>query len=251
MDINEEEKDSLLLSDEDNLLDDSLEDNSLISENKINEIAEANASLSTMDSDPFNLIKDVNSTLSKIEKKIDKDSVQLSKLDQLEEIKDELKKITSSNKVNEFNDVIDNDVSSSTNGNNLPDNTDLIIQIENLQEKIQKIETSNSAYEEKLKDIEETLVRFKKIENELEVEVIEEEIGQIPLSEENIFDDKVDEMKNNENINNSIKIHPKPKNNILVLILLLLILLVSGAVVLDSLGIVNLYLSEILKTFFN
>lgn len=251
MDINEEEKDSLLLSDEDNLLDDSLEDNSLISENKINEIAEANASLSTMDSDPFNLIKDVNSTLSKIEKKIDKDSVQLSKLDQLEEIKDELKKITSSNKVNEFNDVIDNDVSSSTNGNNLPDNTDLIIQIENLQEKIQKIETSNSAYEEKLKDIEETLVRFKKIENELEVEVIEEEIGQIPLSEENIFDDKVDEMKNNENINNSIKIHPKPKSNILVLILLLLILLVSGAVVLDSLGIVDLYLSEILKTFFS
>jgi len=251
MDINEEEKDSLLLSDEDNLLDDSLEDNSLISENKIDEIAEANASLSTMDSDPFNLIKDVNSTLSKIEKKIDKDSVQLSKLDQLEEIKDELKKITSSNKVNEFNDVIDNDVSSSTNGNNLPDNTDLIIQIENLQEKIQKIETSNSAYEEKLKDIEETLVRFKKIENELEVEVIEEEIGQIPLSEENIFDDKVDEMKNNENINNSIKIHPKPKSNILVLILLLLILLVSGAVVLDSLGIVDLYLSEILKTFFS
>jgi len=251
MDINEEEKDSLLLSDEDNLLDDSLEDNSLISENKIDEIAEANASLSTMDSDPFNLIKDVNSTLSKIEKKIDKDSVQLSKLDQLEEIKDELKKITSSNKVNEFNDVIDNDASSSTNGNNLPDNTDLIIQIENLQEKIQKIETSNSAYEEKLKDIEETLVRFKKIENELEVEVIEEEIGQIPLSEENIFDNKVDEMKNNEDINNSIKIHPKPKSNILVLILLLLILLVSGAVVLDSLGIVDLYLSEILKTFFN
>ena len=251
MDINDEEKDNLLLSDEDNLLDDNLEDNSLISENKIDEIAEANASLSTMDSDPFNLIKDVNSTLSKIEKKIDKDSVQLSKLDQLEEIKDELKKITSSNKVNEFNDVIDNDVSSSTNGNNLPDNTDLIIQIENLQEKIQKIETSNSAYEEKLKDIEETLVRFKKIENELEVEVIEEEIGQIPLSEENVFDNKVDEMKNNEDKNNSTKIHPKPKSNILVLILLLLILLVSGAVVLDSLGIVDLYLSEILKTFFN
>ena len=251
MDINDEEKDNLLLSDEDNLLDDSLEDNSLISENKIDEIAEANASLSTMDSDPFNLIKDVNSTLSKIEKKIDKDSVQLSKLDQLEEIKDELKKITSSNKVNEFNDVIDNDASSSTDGDNLPDNTDLIIQIENLQEKIQKIEASNSTYEEKLKDIEETLVRFKKIENELEVEVIEEEIGQIPLSEENIFDNKMDEMKNNEDINNSIKIHPKPKSNILVLILLLLILLVSGAVVLDSLGIVDLYLSEILKTFFN
>ena len=34
MDINDEDKRYLLLSDEDNLLDDSLEDNSLISENK-------------------------------------------------------------------------------------------------------------------------------------------------------------------------------------------------------------------------
>ena len=59
-----------------------------------------------MDSDPFNLIKDVNSTLSKIEKKIDKDSVNFQNLDQLEEIKDELKKITSQDKVNEFNDVM-------------------------------------------------------------------------------------------------------------------------------------------------
>ena len=59
----------------------------------------------------------------------------------------------------------------------------MIIQIENLQEKIQKIEASNSTYEEKLKDIEETLDRFKKIENELEVEVIEEEIGKNELNE--------------------------------------------------------------------
>ena len=126
---------------------------------------------------------------------------QLSKLDQLEEIKDELKKITSSNKVNEFNDVIDNDASSSTDGDNLPDNTDLIIQIENLQEKIQKIEASNNTYEEKLKDIEETLDRFKKIENELEVEVIEEEIGKIELNEKDIFNNKIDDMKNNEDDN--------------------------------------------------
>jgi len=250
MDINEEEKDSLLLSDEDNLLDDSLEDNSLISENKIDEIAEANASLSTMDSDPFNLIKDVNSTLSKIEKKIDKDSAQLSKLDQLEEIKDELKKITKSDKINQFNDVIDNDTNSPTDGDNLPGNTDLIIQIENLQEKIQKIEASNNTYEEKLKDIEETLDRFKKIENELEVEVIEEEIGKNELNEKDIFNNKIDDMKNNEDDNYKVKIHTKQKSNVLVLLLLVLILLVSGAFILDTLGIVNLYLTQTLKTLF-
>ena len=191
----EEDSNSLLSETEDALTD---SDDLLTSAPEVDPIEEANESLITMDSDPFNIIKEVNSTLSQIEKKIDKDSAQLSKLDQLEEIKDELKKITKSDKINQFNDVIDNDTNSPTDGDNLPGNTDLIIQIENLQEKIQKIETSNSAYEEKLKDIEETLVRFKKIENELEVEVIEEEIGQIPLSEENIFDNKVDEMKNNE-----------------------------------------------------
>ena len=252
MNINDDDSNDLLLSDEDNLLDESsLENNSLLSENKVDETAEANASLSTMDSDPFNLIKDVNSTLSKIEKKIDKDSAQLSKLDQLEEIKDELKKITKSDKINQFNDVIDNDTNSPTDGDNLPGNTDLIIQIENLQEKIQKIEASNNTYEEKLKDIEETLDRFKKIENELEVEVIEEEIGKNELNEKDIFNNKIDDMKNNEDDNYKVKIHTKQKSNVLVLLLLVLILLVSGAVVLDSLEIVDLYFSEIFKTIFN
>ena len=221
MNINDDDSNDLLLSDEDNLLDESsLENNSLLSENKVDGTAEANASLSTMDSDPFNLIKDVNSTLSKIEKKIDKDSAQLSKLDQLEEIKDELKKITKSDKINQFNDVIDNDTNSPTDGDNLPGNTDLIIQIENLQEKIQKIEASNNTYEEKLKDIEETLDRFKKIENELEVEVIEEEIGKNELNEKDIFNNKIDDMKNNEDDNYKVKIHTKQKSNVLVLLLL-------------------------------
>ena len=58
-------------------------------------------------------------------------------------------------------------------------------------------------------------------------------------------------MKNNEDDNYKVKIHTKQKSNVLVLLLLVLILLVSGAVVLDSLEIVDLYLSEIFKTIFN
>ena len=113
MSTNDLEENNLLLNEDENLLvNDETDEVSLLSENEnsqdtllnddeiknntpeVDEIAEANESLSSMNSDPFNLIKDVNSTLNKIEKKIDKETEQLSKLDQLEEIKDELKKIT-------------------------------------------------------------------------------------------------------------------------------------------------------------
>ena len=216
-----------LLSENENSQDTLLNDDEIKNNTpEVDEIAEANESLSSMDSDPFNLMKDVTSTLNKIEKKIDKESEQLSKLDQLEEIKDELKKISNSSNKNEFND----EENIPTTGDNLPGNSDLIIQIETLQEKIQKIETTNGIYQERFKSIEETLDRFKEIEKELEVEVIEE-------------DEKIDVSEVNTKNQN-------PKNKTLITLLLALILLFSGAVVLDSLGIVDLYISEVLKSFF-
>ena len=245
MNTNDQDENNLLLNEDENLLvNDETDEVSLLSENEnsqdtllnddeiknntpeVDEIAEANASLSSMNSDPFNLMKDVNLTLAKIEKKIDKESEQLSKLDQLEEIKDELKKINTSSNKNEFND----EENIPTTGDNLPDNSDLLIQIENLEEKIQKFETTNGIYQERFKNIEETLDRFKEIEKELEVEVIEE-------------DEKIDVSEVNTKNQN-------PKNKTLITLLLALILLFSGAVVLDSLGIVDLYISEVLKSFF-
>ena len=245
MNTNDQDENNLLLNEDENLLvNDETDEVSLLSENEnsqdtllnddeiknntpeVDEIAEANASLSSMNSDPFNLMKDVNLTLAKIEKKIDKESEQLSKLDQLEEIKDELKKINASSNKNEFND----EENIPTTGDNLPDNSDLLIQIENLEEKIQKFETTNGIYQERFKNIEETLDRFKEIEKELEVEVIEE-------------DEKIDVSEVNTKNQN-------PKNKTLITLLLALILLFSGAVVLDSLGIVDLYISEVLKSFF-
>ena len=245
MRTNDLEENNLLLNEEENLLvENETDEVSLLSENEnsqdtllnddeiknntpeVDEIAEANESLASMDSDPFNLIKDVNLTLTKIEKKIDKESEQLSKLDQLEEIKDELKKLNTANNKNEFND----EENTPSTGDNLPNNSDLIIQIETLQEKIQKIETTNGIYQERFKNIEETLDRFKEIEKELEIEVIEE-------------DEKTD-------INEIPSKNFQPKNKFLITSLLILILLMSGAIVLDSLGIVDLYISEVFKSFF-
>jgi len=245
MSTNDLEENNLLLNEEENLLvENETDEVSLLSENEnsqdtllnddeiknntpeVDEIAEANESLASMDSDPFNLMKDVNLTLTKIEKKIDKESEQLSKLDQLEEIKDELKKLNTANNKNEFND----EENTPSTGDNLPNNSDLIIQIETLQEKIQKIGTTNGIYQERFKNIEETLDRFKEIEKELEIEVIEE-------------DEKTD-------INEIPSKNFQPKNKFLITSLLILILLMSGAIVLDSLGIVDLYISEVFKSFF-
>ena len=253
MNINDENDKNLLLNDEDNSLTKNASSNDeLISNNEtteqtllndsedtllnddempnntpeINEIAEANESLATLDSDPYNLIKDVNLTLSSIEKKIDKETEQLSKLDQLEDIKNELKKMNTTNKIQEDN----NDQEVSAQGDNLPDNSDLIVQIENLQEKIKDLETTNESYNERLRDIDETLNRFKEIEKELEIEVIEED--------EKL--NKKDDVIKNE----------KPKNKNLLILLIVLLFTISGVVILDALGIVNLYLTQTFKNIF-
>ena len=253
MNINDENDKNLLLNDEDNSLtentrsdDEIISNNEIIEQNllndtedtllnedempnntpEINEIAEANESLATLDSDPYNLIKDVNLTLSSIEKKIDKETEQLSKLDQLEDIKNELKKMNTTNKIQEDN----NDQEVSAQGDNLPDNSDLIVQIENLQEKIKDLETTNESYNERLRDIDETLNRFKEIEKELEIEVIEED--------EKL--NKKDDVIKNE----------KPKNKNLLILLIVLLFTISGVVILDALGIVNLYLTQTFKNIF-
>ncbi len=253
MNINDENDKNLLLNDEDNsLTENATSDDELISNNEIieqnllndtedtllnedempnntpeiNEIAEANESLATLDSDPYNLIKDVNLTLSSIEKKIDKETEQLSKLDQLEDIKNELKKMNITNKIQEDN----NDQEVSAQGDNLPDNSDLIVQIENLQEKIKDLESTNESYNERLRDIDETLNRFKEIEKELEIEVIEED--------EKL--NKKDDVIKNE----------KPKNKNLLILLIVLLFTISGVVILDALGIVNLYLTQTFKNIF-
>ncbi len=238
----EEDSNSLLSETEDALTD---SDDLLKSSPEVDSIEEANQSLITMDSDPFNIIKEVNSTLSQIEKKIDQDHNQLKKLDQLEDIKNELIKM---NEVKELSSIEDQSDDTPSHGDNLPDNSELLIKIESLQNKIREIENENK---ERFEKIESTVERFEEIEKELEVEYVDEEHEKEQTQEHDL---EINEISPAQNISNeedsNFKETSKPKSNLLLLLLIFLIILVSGAFILDTLGIVNLYLTQTLKTLF-
>ena len=238
----EEDSNSLLSETEDALTD---SDDLLTSAPEVDPIEEANESLITMDSDPFNIIKEVNSTLSQIEKKIDQDHNQLKKLDQLEDIKNELIKM---NEVKELSSIEDQSDDTPSHGDNLPDNSELLIKIESLQNKIREIENENK---ERFEKIESTVERFEEIEKELEVEYVDEEHEKEQTQEHDL---EINEISPAQNISNeedsNFKETSKPKSNLLLLLLIFLIILVSGAFILDTLGIVNLYLTQTLKTLF-
>ncbi len=238
----EEDSNSLLSETEDALTD---SDDLLTSAPEVDPIEEANESLITMDSDPFNIIKEVNSTLSQIEKKIDQDHNQLKKLDQLEDIKNELIKM---NEVKELSSNEDQSDDTPSHGDNLPDNSELLIKIESLQNKIRELENENK---ERFEKIESTVERFEEIEKELEIEYITEEDEKEQTQEQDLEINQISPAQNTSNEEDSnFKETSKPKSNLLLLLLIFLIILVSGAFILDTLGIVNLYLTQTLKTLF-
>ena len=238
----EEDSNSLLSETEDALTD---SDDLLTSAPEVDPIEEANESLITMDSDPFNIIKEVNSTLSQIEKKIDQDHNQLKKLDQLEDIKNELIKM---NEVKELSSNEDQSDDTPSHGDNLPDNSELLIKIESLQNKIRELENENK---ERFEKIESTVERFEEIEKELEIEYTTEEDEKDQTQEQDLEINQISPAQNTSNEEDSnFKETSKPKSNLLLLLLIFLIILVSGAFILDTLGIVNLYLTQTLKTLF-
>ena len=238
----EEDSNSLLSETEDALTD---SDDLLKSAPEVDPVEEANESLRTSNADPFNLMKEVNSTLSQIEKKIDQDHNQLKKLDQLEDIKNELIKM---NEVKELSSNEDQSDDTPSHGDNLPDNSELLIKIESLQNKIRELENENK---ERFEKIESTVERFEEIEKELEIEYTTEEDEKEQTQEQDLEINQISPAQNTSNEEDSnFKETSKPKSNLLLLLLIFLIILVSGAFILDTLGIVNLYLTQTLKTLF-
>ena len=241
--LDDEDDNNSLLSETEDALTDS--DDLLKSAPEVDPVEEANESLRTSNPDPFNFMKEVNSTLSQIEKKIDQDHNQLKKLDQLEDIKNELIKM---NEVKELSSIEDQSDDTPSHGDNLPDNSELLIKIEYLQNKIREIENENK---ERFEKIESTVERFEEIEKELEVEYVDEEHEEEQTQEHDL---EINEISPAQNISNeedsNFKETSKPKSNLLLLLLIFLIILVSGAFILDTLGIVNLYLAQTLKTLF-
>jgi len=238
-DLNEQDSSSDLLG----------EDNETSSSSLADDIEEANASILTADPDPFNKqnFEKLTSTLSSIETKIDNETEQLKKLDVLDDIKTEIQKMNE-------NSLMQSTNSSPSVGHNLPGTSELLSRVEELESKIQnntgggvsdeiqesindllsnvqKLNAATNTYNKRFEKIEETVSRFEEMEKDIQLEYIDDE----------------------EEIDTSTKAvssKDKKRQNILYLILIGLIMTITGLVILDRLKIVDLYLDEILKSFF-
>ena len=242
-DSSAEDNSSLLDEDETNTQNDNQES---LSES----IEEANASIYSGDPDPFNKhnFEQINSTLTKIEDKIDKETEQLKKLDVLDDIKTEIQKMNE-------NSLMQSTSSVPSVGHNLPNAGELLNRVEELENKIQnnsgggvsdeiqesindllnnvqKLNAATSTYNKRFERIEETVSRFEEMEKDIQLEYIDDE--------EEITDSS----------SNGKTSEDKKKQNILYLILIGLIMTITGLVILDRLKIIDLYLDSIFKMFF-
>ena len=169
--------------------DELLEDTDKTSNQEIDPIAEANESLITMNSAPFDKTLEVMSqTLASIDAKMDVENLQLQKLDQLSEIKDQLNRLentslATANKeiipapevTSEIENEIDEDLPQSSIGHNQQEISELLEKIQTLENKIQAIENQSNSSSERFEKIESVVERFEDLENEIQVEYEEEE----------------------------------------------------------------------------
>ena len=165
------------------------------SDENIDPVAEANESLITMDSAPFDKsLENISQTLASIDNKMDLENQQLQKLDQLDQltvIKDQLDRIENSNSSgdsinneDEFQETTfensENDeiLSSDTNdsmGHNQPEISELYEKIDELEKKLLNVEVQSNQNNEKIQSIENTVERFEDLENEIQVEYEDDE----------------------------------------------------------------------------
>ena len=238
-DLNESDSSSDLLG----------EDNETSSSSLADDIEEANASILTADPDPFNKqnFEKLSSTLSSIETKIDNEKEQLKKLDVLDDIKTEIEKMNE-------NSLMQSTNSSPSVGHNLPGTSELLSRVEELESKIQnnsggsvsdeiqesindllnnvqKLNAATNTYNKRFEKIEETVSRFEEMEKDIQIEYIDD-------------DEEIDTSTK------AVSNKDKKRQNILYLILIGLIMTITGLVILDRLKIIDLYLDEILKSFF-
>ena len=173
------------------------------SSDHVDPIAEANESLITMDSAPFDKsLENISQTLASIDSKMDQDSEQLKKLDQLDqlaEIKEQLDRIentgTMKTDLNESNfdnlntseypaeDTMNDNISEinqenlNTIGHNQQEISELYEKIEELKQKLLTIENQSNQNNEKIQNIENTVERFEELENEIQVEYEDDDEG--------------------------------------------------------------------------
>jgi hypothetical protein len=176
-----------------------------------------------------NMIEKITSSLSKIEKKIDLDNLHLKKLDQLDKLNelDVLKKEVMQIENNRITGKANEQEITNTNknNNNLPDIPEILNRIDEVDTKIKKVEKgviknelTNAHFQKRFTNIENTMDRFESLEKEIKIEYEEDD--------------------------NALK-----KNKYLKIFLLLLLLFLMMIAV-DRLGFIDLYIDEIIKSFF-
>ena len=177
-----------------------------------------------------NMIEKITSSLSKIEKKIDLDNLHLKKLDKLDKLNelDVLKKEVMQMENNKITGKANEQEITNTNknNNNLPDASEILNRIDKVDEKIRKVEQgvkknelTNTYFQKRLTNIENTMDRFENLEKEIKIEYEEDD--------------------------NTLK-----KNKYLKISLLLLLIVFATMIAGDRLGFIDLYIDEIIRSFF-
>jgi len=209
-------------------------------------IEEANESLITGNPDPFSTedFERLNTSLVNIESKIDDKNSKLNKLDLLDSIKEDIAKI------NENLSSVD---MSSRQGHNLPNIDQLLARIDELETKLNNQQSSESSMpqdnemNDKLEEITKSVQKLNLSSGTIQkrFERVEETLGRFEDMEKDIQIEYVDDKENEDTP------EEKNKKTLLYGLLVILILLVCGAVILDRLNIVDFYLDELFRTFFN
>lgn len=247
--VENEDNNQLISEEEDTLLADELtnEQQSSLGETDIsNMVEEANESLITGNPDPFSTedFERLNTSLINIESKIDNDKSRLKKLDLLDDIKNDIARISQN---------LSNIDSSPKQGHNLPNIDQLLARIDELENKlnnqdmsggampadnemnlkldeltksVQKLNLSSGTMQKRFERVEETVGRFEDMEKDIQVEYVDEK-------------ESTDSSEENK------------KKIVLYGTLVCLILIVCGAIVLDRLNIMDFYLDELFRAFFN
>ena len=229
-----------------NLSDDNQNQSTTNETNMSSMVEEANESLITANSDPFSSedFERLNSSLVNIESKIDGDKTRLEKLDLLDGIKEDIAKINENlsganlssrqghnlpnidqllSRIDELENKINNQEAT---GSPLPQDNEMNDKLEEITKSVQKLNLSSGTIQKRFERVEETLGRFEEMEKDIQVEYIDEKENEDTPEEHN-------------------------KKVLLYGLLVILILMVCGAVVLDRLNIVDFYLDELFRTFFN
>ena len=209
-------------------------------------IEEANESLITGNPDPFSTedFERLNTSLVNIESKIDDKNSKLNKLDLLDSIKEDIAKI------NENLSSVD---MSSRQGHNLPNIDQLLARIDELENKLNNQQSSDGSIpqdnemNDKLEEITKSVQKLNLSSGTIQkrFERVEETLGRFEDMEKDIQIEYVDDKENEDTP------EEKNKKTLLYGLLVILILLVCGAVILDRLNIVDFYLDELFRTFFN